>query len=146
MQPCISPRQQIFSGATIMSARIAIFNHSPNLLLLYSAVLQRYGYQTFIYQQEMVSFEEIIDVQPELIILGNIRSLEDQEFNMIYELKTKPEFAHIPIIICSSFGDYIRNNLPTTTLDKVFVVSKPFHINSLLSHLEKALKAESNPS
>jgi CheY-like chemotaxis protein len=116
-----------------MSQKVLVFNHSENLLMLYASLLRAKGYEAFTYQQDMHSFNEVEEVQPDLIILGNIQYIDDEECKLLHNLKRDARYRHIPVVVASTNADQLRQDDDFSGLDKVVVINKPFDAKVLLS-------------
>jgi CheY-like chemotaxis protein len=118
---------------------ILVFNHSSNLLLLYSYVLKQYGYHVTVYQQELTTITEIEAAHPDLLILGNIRNSSDRELQLVYKIKAHPDLKHIPVIICSTSVEILTGDPTLHHQTSVFLVSKPFDLPTFLTAIRHAI-------
>jgi DNA-binding response OmpR family regulator len=129
-----------YMGYLMSAPRIVVFNHSPNLLLLYRFILQRKGYNPYTYQEQMTDLNIVKDVNPDLIILGNIRDYNTSELNTLFTLKANDELKAIPVIICTIAAEDVQRDQRVRNLERVAVVPKPFLINLLVRQIEVLLR------
>ena len=116
-----------------MSNRIAIFNHSPNLLLLYEAILQPRGYEVFPFHEDQTKVEEIEELQPQLIIFGNLRGIGADELQWLHNLRKNPTLKMIPVLISTTANEHQWLVDGLDNLSNVQVITKPFDQQALLA-------------
>jgi DNA-binding response OmpR family regulator len=127
-----------------MSAKIIIFNHSSSLLVLYKCILQRYDYESFVFQEQMGTLHHVEKIQPDLIILGNIRDESDGELMTLLRLKQEARLKQIPVIICT-VSTQIQYDARVKNLDRVSVIAKPFLVNTLIEQVRQSLSNIKSP-
>jgi DNA-binding response OmpR family regulator len=121
-----------------MATRIAVFNHSPQLLKLYEANLGARGFEVTTFIEALTSLEQLRDIEAELFILGNVTGYDKAEIEFLIELRTDPQVADIPIIICTTAAFHLLDGL--NQVPDIFVLTKPFEIEQLLDCIHQALK------
>ncbi len=58
------------------------------------------------------ALSELKAKMPDLMILDIMMATDTEGFDLAYELKSKPEFANLPIIILTSFLERVRSEGP----------------------------------
>jgi CheY-like chemotaxis protein len=98
-------------------------------------------FSLYTFGNEDDNLEAVETLRPDLIILGDIRAIEDEDFQFFRRLKTSPSLRKVPIIIATTAP---LNLLQTPLLDqqaKVWLLSKPFARQELLDCVNAALPA-----
>jgi DNA-binding NtrC family response regulator len=120
-----------------MNAKIAVFNHSANLLTLFEQNLTSRGYQVFTFEQAMTNFEEIAALAPDVIIIGSIEGFGVDELQFLQQLRAEYQLQDVPIIISTTI--FFIDTQIIERIPKLSVLLKPFDIPTLLDCVEQAL-------
>jgi len=129
---------------TTPSSRIAVFNHSPNLLTLYRITLGQRGYEVLTFEHDFSDIKDVEKSNPDLLILGNVQGINHDEIEMLIQLRTHPHLNHIPVILSTTASE---NLLPMEKIQRagnVHVLYKPFDVQDLLIAVKKALQDRSS--
>jgi DNA-binding response OmpR family regulator len=124
------------------TTRIAVFNHSPNLLTLYRITLGQRGYEVMTFDHDFSDFSDVERVNPDLLILGNVQGINHDEIEMLMKLRAHPQLNSIPVILSTTASE---NLLPMDKLQRagnVHVLYKPFDVQDLLITVRQALQKE----
>jgi DNA-binding response OmpR family regulator len=122
-----------------MSHRIAVFNHSPNILLLIESILKPKGFEVFTFLETLTDISKVVELTPDLVIIGHIRGFVDDEMDIVSEFRNNAETAHIPIIVCTTGAAHIQQSGSLTNVAHVSIVPKPFNMHDLLDAVNRAL-------
>ena len=121
-----------------MATRIAIFDHSPNFLVLYDRNLTKRGYEVFTFTEELTTFKDVEAVEPDIVIVASVSGIDKQTHILIRQIKTHPRFHAIPIIIATHDLEYQPDAL--SDLSGIYVSHNPFDVEQLLSYIQQATK------
>jgi DNA-binding response OmpR family regulator len=127
-----------------MRERILIFNHSSNILELYRAALSGHGYQVFTRIEDMTSLKEVEEVEPELIIFGNVKGIGEDEFRILRELREHPLGRTIPVIISTTAPHTASLMTEIQRLKQTVLLAKPFDYQGLLNQVREILDNSSH--
>jgi DNA-binding response OmpR family regulator len=122
-----------------MPHRIAVFNHSPNILLLIESLLGRKGFEVLPFVETLTEISRVVELSPDLVIIGHVNGYDDGELEIIHSLRSEPASAHIPIIVCTTGAAHIRANARLESVSYVTIVPKPFDVQELLAAVYRAL-------
>lgn len=123
----------------IIPHRIAVFNHSPTNLRLFREILTKKGYEVFTFLQEMTSLNEVAHLKPDLIILAYIVGYQENELEVIRELRSLPATHRIPIIVCSTGARKLDEIGRYLNVSYLSLLPKPFNMNELVAIVAQSL-------
>lgn len=123
-----------------MSARIAVFNHSPQLLRLFQVILGQQGFEVSGHIEDVHGVEAVRELQPDLIILGNLTGVGLDEWHTLTLLRAQAENRHTPIIIASTGTQILTGTVPCNHQDRLYLLPKPFDRQTLLDCVYQALE------
>lgn len=75
-------------------------------------ILEKNGYAVRTAANGREALSELKAKMPDLMILDIMMATDTEGFDLAYELKSKPEFASLPIIILTSFLERVRSEGP----------------------------------
>mgnify|MGYP000625101032 CR=1 FL=1 len=75
-------------------------------------ILEKAGYAVRTAANGKEALAELKKGKPDLMILDVMMSTDTEGFDLAYELKNKPEFENLPIIILTSFLEKVREDGP----------------------------------
>ena len=131
---------------------ILLVDDDSDILDSLSIILVNNGYsvRTAINGQE--ALKSLAAQKPDLMILDIMMTTETEGFDLAYELKNKPEFENLPVIIMSSFLDKVRESGPEAFQHILgeewpakWLFEKPVETDKLLAKI-KAILDETNIS
>jgi DNA-binding NtrC family response regulator len=121
----------------LMSAKIAVINHSAYLLVFYRVNLEKRGFEVVTFNEQITPGEAIEQENPDLIVLGNIITLTESEMGLFDWLRKQSTLCDRPIIIATTspqiYADGVRDQ-PNT-----YLLMKPFHVEKFLTLVKEAL-------
>jgi CheY-like chemotaxis protein len=115
---------------------IAVVNQDTIFLQLMEELLSEEGYHTYIEKEGDKAYISIKKHKPDLVVL-DIR-LNDPEagFKVIDLMRIDPETAQIPLIICSTATNLIRDNEARLREKQCDILMKPFQLDELLAKVQ----------
>lgn len=75
-------------------------------------ILEKNGYSVRLARNGKEAVEKLSVRKPDLMILDVMMSTDTEGFDLAYELKNKPDFENLPIIMLTSFMDKVRDDGP----------------------------------
>ena len=91
---------------------ILLVDDDPDIRDSISIILEKNGYVVRTAKNGRDALEELKANKPDLMILDIMMSTDTEGFDLAYELKNKPGFENLPIIILTSFLDKVRDEGP----------------------------------
>lgn len=122
-----------------MAHRIAVFNHSPNVLLLIESVLRQKGFEVFTFLETLTDISKVVALTPDLVIIGHVRGFSADELEIVHEFRSNPETADVPIVVCTTGAAQVQQSGGLNTVPYVSIVPKPFNIHELIDAVNLAL-------
>lgn len=127
-----------------MPQRIAVFNHSSNILLLIESVLKKKGFEVFTFLETLTDVSRVTELSPDLVIIGHVKGFNDGEAEIIHQFRADPNTAHVPIIVCTTGAAHVRESGTLDGVSYVTIVPKPFSVQDLMNAVMSALEVRSN--
>ncbi len=119
---------------------ILALNDAPELLALYTELLEEAGYRVSTQQHVSRDIAAIVALAPDLIILDYIWGTEDAGWLLLEQLKLEPSTAEISVVLCTGATEQLEPIKPMLDEMGVPVVHKPFDIDHLLKVIATALQ------
>ncbi|MFH2130885.1 MAG: response regulator [bacterium] len=91
---------------------ILLVDDDPDIRDSYSIILQSGGYSVRTANNGREALKALETHKPDLMILDIMMATETEGFDLAFELKNKPEFENMPIIIMTSFLNKVREEGP----------------------------------
>jgi|SRR5215213_7372431 len=123
-----------------MNIRIAVIEQFPQIRLLFQAILTPAGYDVVSFEQDENSLQHLKALEPDLIILGDIRLSAENELQFFNTLRTQPETQAIPLIIATTSTPRLLESPLLEDVTELHVLYKPFQHQQLLDCVANALK------
>lgn len=122
---------------------ILLVDDSPGILDAIGMLLEDEGYRVSV-AREPLAPAALIDLAPDIIVqeLRFHRNL-DAGWTALTHMQLSPELARIPVILCTTESDRVKEPGMAANLDRlgVQVILKPFLIEDLLAAVANALTA-----
>lgn len=119
----------------VKESHVLVIDDNVDILNMLQVILQHKGYQASILDNTNGLIDEIISLQPDVILMDKLLSGSDGcEFCKL--LKTYQQFVHIPVIMISAHPQAKKECLEAGA---DFFIEKPFEMNHLLKTITKAL-------
>lgn len=120
---------------------ILVVNDSQEILDLFREILEEEGYRVSLSTFAFRDLEEIIRLQPDLIILDFMIGGEDYGWQLLQKVRMSRATAAIPIVVCTAAVQLVRHLEGHLKEKRVGIVLKPFDIDDLLREVDVALAA-----
>ena len=91
---------------------ILLVDDDPDIRDSLRIVLEREGYRVRMASNGAQARAELEKQPPDLMILDIMMATDTEGFDLAYDLRERPEFAAIPIILLTSFMDKVREEGP----------------------------------
>jgi CheY-like chemotaxis protein len=127
----------------VEKARIFVADDDKDFLQLMRELVEEEGYSVLVLREKNKAYEEIKQALPNLVILDVVMEHPDTGWQVLNRLKSDPETAHIPVIICSGDIWAVRPKLQHLLRLGCTTVEKPFDFDTMLSAIQKALALNS---
>jgi CheY-like chemotaxis protein len=121
---------------TMKRPLIAVVNQDTIFLQLMEELLSEEGYHTYIEKEGDKAYVSIKKHKPELVILDIRISYPEGGFKVIDLMRLDPETAHIPLILCSTATNLLRENEARLREKQCDILMKPFKIDELLTKVQ----------
>jgi twitching motility two-component system response regulator PilH len=123
-----------------MKTKIAVFDHSPHLQLLFRHILTNRGYAVFTLEEDESGLQKVEALQPDLIILGNIRSSHESDFRFLINLRAQSATKTTPVVVATTAAPHLLKSPSLEQVTNVSILFKPFNQEQLLTCVEGGLK------
>ncbi len=117
-----------------MSKRIMVVEDEQSFHDLYTMMLEDADYEIIRAYDGDEALSKLQEKKPDLIILDILLDLVTGDTFFLY-IKGMPEYANIPVIVCSSFSPKAYKNLKEIDPNLVFL-EKPFTKEKLIEEIE----------
>src|SRR5215207_10852683 len=118
---------------------IAVVNQDTIFLSLMEELLSEEGYHTYIEKEGDKAYLSTKKYKPDLVVLDIRINDPEAGFKVIDLIRLDPDTVHIPIIICSTATQLIRENEARLREKNCDIVMKPFHIEELLMRVQAVI-------
>jgi CheY-like chemotaxis protein len=122
-----------------MAASIMVIDNDQNILALLDEILTPAGYEVHLYSYGLPDLAELRRIRPALVICDYLADGDDVGADLLTELRHDPDFATLPVIVCSTAHAYLRARGGWWRQPGVSIVSKPFDIDDLFCAVQHAL-------
>ena len=123
-----------------MAKHILVVNDTQDILEIFRMILESEGYRVTLSSFPLQKAADIVQLNPDLIILDVVFGEEKLGWQMLQLLKMQPATASIPIIICTASEKAVREMEGYLVSKNVLVVYKPFELDDLLTAVTQALQ------
>ena len=120
-----------------MTTRILVINHSPDILDLFQAVLEREGYTVTTQFFNQRSVEDVALAQPDVLICDYPAICEADAWAFVQVLKDTTTTTIIPLLVSTTSLTLVRDHQPWLTAHNIAVLPKPFQLDDLLTVLHR---------
>jgi len=115
---------------------IVVVNQDTAFLELMEELLSEEGYNTSIEKEGDKAYAYIKKSKPDLVVLDIRINNPEAGFNVLDLMRIDPETQHIPVIICSTATQIIRENEERLRAKNCDILMKPFNIDELLAKVQ----------
>lgn len=132
-----------------IKGNILVVDDDPDIRDTLRIVLEKAGYGVRLANNGKQALERLSEQRPDLLILDVMMSHDTEGFDLAFELKGKPEFQGMPIIMLTSFLEKVRTDGPDQFQHILgeewpakWLFEKPADPKKLLSKIESILRGE----
>jgi DNA-binding response OmpR family regulator len=115
---------------------IIVVNQDTAFLELMEELLTEEGYHTSIEKEGDKAYATIKKTKPDLVVLDIRINNPEAGFNVVDLMRIDPATENIPVIICSTATQIIRENEERLRAKNCDILMKPFNIDELLSKVQ----------
>ena len=128
-----------------MSKLVMVINDSAEILTLFEQLLTGEGYEVSLHSYNPQDIDSVKKVKPDLIISDHLITKEDLGWQFLQKLKMTPQTAKIPIIICTTSMNTVRDADGRFAEKGIIVIPKPFDIEELFAAVEQMIGKANEP-
>lgn len=122
-----------------MTTHVLVMNDALDLLDLFKEILEEEGFRVTTRALPVTDIDEVVQLQPDLIILDYLFGSEPLGMTMLEQLQLDPRTAPVPVIVASAALQLVREVAPELERRGVAVLYKPFQLQELLETIQRAL-------
>ena len=118
--------------------RVLIADDQTELLMLMKETVERAGFEVFIASDGGEALQVVFEMHPDIAVLDYNMPVKDG-LQVAQDLKDNPLFAHIPIIICTAFGEK-NTKIKGLSMGIDDYLIKPMDTDELIARIRMILK------
>lgn len=115
--------------------KIMVVDDDKGATDLFEQVLLMSGYESIVVNESSKAVEVAVSTTPDLFLL-DLMMPEPDGFRLCRMLRARPQFRHTPIVIVTALND-LDSRLVAIGAGANSYLTKPFHIDQLLSSIEE---------
>jgi CheY-like chemotaxis protein len=123
-----------------MGARILVVDDSPTIRKVVATILRKRAFDALVAEDGQAALEKLATEKVDLILLDFVMPRMNG-YQFCREIRNKPEFKALPIVLMSAKSDKIRGQFVQQT-GAIDAISKPFDARGLIAVVEGALKKQ----
>ena len=127
-------------GTEPTGAHVLVIDDTPEIRDLFQEVLDDEGYRVTLAAEVPGDLGVIRALAPDLLLLDFSFSGTGAGWRLLHALKAEPEFAALPVVLCTAAHEAVRDVEAELRAWGVRVVLKPFELDDLLATLADALR------
>jgi len=128
-------------------ADILVVDDDPDIRDSVRIVLENNGYSVRTANDGNEAMAALKAKKPDLVLLDIMMATDTEGFDLAYELKNKPEYENLPIVLLTSFLDKVREEGPDQYQHILgeewpakWLFEKPMDAKKLIAKIEGILK------
>ena len=118
---------------------IAVVNDEPAIIELLCALLIEEGYLVVAAASGAEAHTLIRHHLPALVVLDMQMEQRDSGLALLELLRLDPATEHIPIIMCSADGQFLRENEAHLRAHGCALLEKPYNLSELLAEVQRSI-------
>ena len=133
-------------------AAILVVDDDPDIRDAISIILKSHDYTVLTASNGKEAVKSLEQNRPDLMILDIMMATDTEGFDLAYDLRERPEFKNLPIIMLTSFLEKVREEGPGDFAyilgeqwPAQWLLEKPLDPKKLLNKIEDILKERSYP-
>ncbi len=129
-----------------MTKHIMVFNDTQEIQELFNLILSDEGYRVTVHSYGTQDLEIVRRLKPDLLI-ADCPPLEReiQGWQLIQKLRMSRDTQALPIVICSTSLNLIRDNQGWLTSKKILALPKPFTADELIEQVRLQIGKANSP-
>jgi DNA-binding response OmpR family regulator len=131
-------------------AAILVVDDDPDIRDAISIILKSHDYTVLTASNGKEAVKSLEQNRPDLMILDIMMATDTEGFDLAYDLRERPEFKNLPIIMLTSFLEKVREDGPGDFAyilgeqwPAQWLLEKPLDPKKLLNKIEDILKERS---
>ena len=131
-------------------AAILVVDDDPDIRDAISIILKSHDYTVLTASNGKEAVKSLEQNRPDLMILDIMMATDTEGFDLAYDLRERPEFKNLPIIMLTSFLEKVRQEGPGEFAyilgeqwPAQWLLEKPLDPKKLLNKIEEILKERS---
>ena len=131
-------------------AAILVVDDDPDIRDAISIILKSHDYTVLTASNGKEAVKSLEQNKPDLMILDIMMATDTEGFDLAYDLRERPEFKNLPIIMLTSFLEKVRQEGPGDFAyilgeqwPAQWLLEKPLDPKKLLNKIEDILKERS---
>jgi len=118
---------------------VAIVNDDKGIIAMLKDLLTNEGYQAFACFSGDEAHQAIKREKPDLVILDMQMEQPDSGLVVLELIRLDPATTHIPVIMCSADGQFLRDKKDQLHAHRCDILEKPYSLSDLLALMAKWL-------
>ena len=128
-----------------MTKHVMVFNDTQEILQLFHEILTDDGFTVSLHSYTQHDVETIEKTRPTLIISDHPPHYEQHGWQFLQKIKMRRLTAHIPVVLCTTMNNSLREQESWLNSKQVLVVPKPFDIDELLHAVHQLVGKADEP-
>lgn len=121
------------------SPLIVVSNHDHHFLGLMHGLLVEEGYRVVVLQSASGMYQTVLRERPALVIIDTPIHELDEGWHLLVMLRLNPRTTALPILICSTNTQRMRDNAERLEAMGCKLLAKPFDIEEMLARIDELL-------
>lgn len=122
-----------------MAIRVAVLNHSPDILNRFQQFLQSHGFTVATFLQELGTLPNLNQFTADIVILGHTRGFPSNYPEFIRQLRANPATALLPILVCTTGQLVELEENGQKRVQRVSIGLEALHMEHVLVGIQLAL-------
>lgn len=131
---------------SLTNTHIVVVNDTQEILELFREILEEEGYKVSLYSFAFNDVNEIIKLEPDLVILDLMIGGESVGWQLLQKMKMDRRTAKLPIVVCTAALRLMQEIEGHLRAKNVGIVLKPFDIDDLVHEVREHLQPGSDSS
>ncbi len=129
---------------SLTNTHIVVVNDTQEILELFREILEEEGYKVSLYSFAFNDINEIVKLDPDLVILDLMIGGESVGWQLLQKMKMDRRTAKLPIVVCTAALRLMQEIEGHLRAKGVGVILKPFDIDELVQQVRDLLESDSD--
>jgi DNA-binding response OmpR family regulator len=129
---------------SVTKTHIVVVNDTQEILELFREILEEEGYKVSLYSFAFNDINEIVKLDPDLVILDLMIGGESVGWQLLQKMKMDRRTAKLPIVVCTAALQLMQEIEGHLRAKGVGVILKPFDIDELVQQVQDLLISDSD--